>query len=1359
MSAYDGDIKLSMSLDPKDVKSASKSLQSDIKDIFEKSAGKKLDSKFKNLEASMSKAASKAQKLQEKLEKLENQKIHTEEYNEVSKRLEKMNAQFDKLLVKQDEMQSLGKTSGAAWEKLNVQMEQLGTLIHEDEAELQRLVDTGKAFTLGSDSAEYEKTVEQLAGVNNEMRVLTTKAEEAAGGTGKLGSAFTSAQKILSGFVSVCKKVSDSLINVAKKLWGIVSSGIKNGIKGLSNAMKGLSNSSEKSEFSMKKLFWTLMKYGIGIRSLYVLFRRLRGAITEGLNNLVQFNGGANQANAAMSQLMSSLTYLKNAWGAAFAPILSYVAPALSYLINMIAAVVNRIGMLFAALSGRTSFRAAKLSSQDYASSLGGGGGSSGKSAQEKYEEAKKKAQERYEKQLAKVQETNAKRLAKAEEKQAKAAAKLAKAQEEANNQLAHYDKLNVITKQELDELDMDDFMADLLEEPELEEINWEDFLDAGGAGAAIADMFEDVPIDPWLMELADKIKDVINQLVTPIKKAWDEVKDYVLGSFKNMIKKIWSLISTVFKDFLKVWNQQATVEMLKTIFEIFGDIFVIIGNIAEGLEEAWSKNETGLHILENLRDAFKIIVDHVKNVTESLKEWSAELDFSPMMESIQRFTDSLKQVADFIGGVLEDLFNNLVEPFFKYVIEVGGPRLLDAITAFINEVDWEGLRENINKIIEAVEKLLEGAFNDLASTMERLGPQVAGFLNSPEFAQFCDNVAHFIQEIGDSGLIEKIFGGLAIVIGDIGNAIVNFVNSETFQKFMDWLLENIKNMSAEDVAKIIEDVATAIGVLAGVFSLAGFVGQGILNVMKFIALLNLVTGSGGLAGAATALEAVGSALGTIASFVGTAATGFMAIADAWLVLEDCDLFNLWRLQDSLPTSAKDTNGFAREVEGLGARILDTLGLLPDGVSIGSKIVVPSDYEKLETMVSKLGTMEQELGNTGQLSDDVAGKIGQAWDVLGDNFETVENLTDDQVRAFGYLYQQVEDYYNKCTENDAAIEALGIVTAEWEKIPEALPTEEDGKTGIQPFTDGVVSGVTESLSDSTKFEEGGRNISQGVKKGAEEELDVWDLPSLWQRIKDSWDTFWDSHSPSVVMEQEGIYLIQGVQNGITNAIGTLIAVLTENLDKILNKFKETWDNLLKDTVTQWQMIQDNITTKFTELRDNMKTIGKSMQDNLDKLVQSVGNLFDKMHSKITSVVDSIKSTLSGLVSSIKSAVSSVTSAISSITSAVSSAASSAMSGISSITSNIRLPHLAQGAVIPPNREFMAVLGDQRNGMNVETPLATMVEAFNKALDARGGVSNNQPIVLQLNSETIAEAVWDEEEKRYKQRGDWEPLYE
>ena len=39
-----------------------------------------------------------------------------------------------------------------------------------------------------------------------------------------------------------------------------------------------------------------------------------------------------------------------------------------------------------------------------------------------------------------------------------------------------------------------------------------------------------------------------------------------------------------------------------------------------------------------------------------------------------------------------------------------------------------------------------------------------------------------------------------------------------------------------------------------------------------------------------------------------------------------------------------------------------------------------------------------------------------------------------------------------------------------------------------------------------------------------------------------------------------------------------------------------------------------------------------------------------------------------------------------------------------------IPALASGAVIPPNRKFLAVLGDQKSGTNVEAPLSTIKQA-------------------------------------------------
>lgn len=71
-------------------------------------------------------------------------------------------------------------------------------------------------------------------------------------------------------------------------------------------------------------------------------------------------------------------------------------------------------------------------------------------------------------------------------------------------------------------------------------------------------------------------------------------------------------------------------------------------------------------------------------------------------------------------------------------------------------------------------------------------------------------------------------------------------------------------------------------------------------------------------------------------------------------------------------------------------------------------------------------------------------------------------------------------------------------------------------------------------------------------------------------------------------------------------------------------------------------------------------------------------------------------------------------------------------------SEVQLPRLAQGAVIPANREFLAVLGDQKSGTNIETPLDTMIEAFKTALaDYSGG---DVTIPIYLDGKQIARQV-------------------
>ncbi|RPJ29442.1 MAG: hypothetical protein EHM33_00925 [Chloroflexi bacterium] len=61
-----------------------------------------------------------------------------------------------------------------------------------------------------------------------------------------------------------------------------------------------------------------------------------------------------------------------------------------------------------------------------------------------------------------------------------------------------------------------------------------------------------------------------------------------------------------------------------------------------------------------------------------------------------------------------------------------------------------------------------------------------------------------------------------------------------------------------------------------------------------------------------------------------------------------------------------------------------------------------------------------------------------------------------------------------------------------------------------------------------------------------------------------------------------------------------------------------------------------------------------------------------------------------------------------------------------------VPHLATGAVIPPNSKFMAVLGDQKGGTNVEAPLETIKQALSEVMQQGGGGD----VTIYLDGEVI-----------------------
>ena len=192
-------------------------------------------------------------------------------------------------------------------------------------------------------------------------------------------------------FLSTSKKMMAAGQEFIKLSWQTLNFGSsKNALSGLRNPLNQSSASLGDFNKKLKHGITTVLRYGFGIRSLYVLFNKLRSGVKDGFNNLVLYSDKANQS---ISLLQADLSYLGNSVAAAFEPILNVVAPIIDQVIDYMIAGINSVGAFIAAITGQSSYTVAVKNIKDYRDSLSGAA-SAGDAASDATDKVKDSASE-----------------------------------------------------------------------------------------------------------------------------------------------------------------------------------------------------------------------------------------------------------------------------------------------------------------------------------------------------------------------------------------------------------------------------------------------------------------------------------------------------------------------------------------------------------------------------------------------------------------------------------------------------------------------------------------------------------------------------------------------------------------------------------------------------------------------------------------------------------------------------------------------------------------------------------------------------------------------------------------------------
>lgn len=203
----------------------------------------------------------------------------------------------------------------------------------------------------------------------------------------------------------------------------------------------------------------------------------------------------------------------------------------------------------------------------------------------------------------------------------------------------------------------------------------------------------------------AEKLAKLLKKLWKPFQDAWKKEGKNTIDAAQIALSGIAKLAKSVGKSLVEVWTNGTGTTMLTTMLRIAQNVLKTIGNIASGFADAWNKNSVGTQIIQNIANALVVVMQFIERIAADTATWAANLDFYPLLESISNLTSAFAPILESIGNVLEWIYNNIVLPMLKWVIEVGLPTVINLVSKVATFL------ADHQSIVEAFGAALIGAF------------------------------------------------------------------------------------------------------------------------------------------------------------------------------------------------------------------------------------------------------------------------------------------------------------------------------------------------------------------------------------------------------------------------------------------------------------------------------------------------------------------------------------------------------------------------------------------------------------------------------------------------------------------------
>ena len=505
----------------------------------------------------------------------------------------------------------------------------------------------------------------------------------------------------------------------------------------------------------------------------------------------------------------------------------------------------------------------------------------------------------------------------------------------------------------------------------------------------------------------------------------------------------------------------------------------------------------------------------------------------------------------------------------------------------------------------------------------------------------------------------------------------------------------------------------------------------------------------------------VSTALGKLKGAAATAAAGLASALSPAII-------GLLNLLTSL------INGFLRLLSLLTGKSISGMkqtakGINAVGSAAGSTSKQADKAKRSLAGFDEIERLDAKTGSSGGVNynfDNIASPLGGLTDKLKNFWSTFQTLLAPSAAAWSAAWEQIRNAASAVWP-----EVQQAALAFWNEGLSPLLTYLSGtfapgvinafSEAFAPIVGGTVSAAIYVLADLFTWACGiGTDAINGVLIPA---LDL--LLQIWQDLMSGIKTAWDTYGQPLM---DGVILaFQNLEDLATLLWETIVKPILQNLISVLqqlwsshlkplwddilllvasvaNCLLDLWNNLLAP-VAKWIIatfgtafaevfnaiadvvgvavgaIADAIDLAVVVLRGLADFLGAVFRGNWDAAWQAIGNtvstVWDKMTTAIKTAVNGIIGFINRMISAVVTGINAVINALNGLSFDLPDRFGGGHVGfnISTLTAP-QIPYLAQGAVIPANREFLAVLGDQRSGTNVEAPLDTIKQAVAEVME-------------------------------------------